>query len=512
MRTSNRMVINTFVMYARLVISMIITLLSSRWILLALGTEDFGIYNLVAVILSMLMFLNLTMATASQRFMSFALGKKDENLIRDTFYYSCILHFLVGLIILLFIEVIGGMMLNTFLKVPEGKLHLAFFCLHTLSISTFFTVISVPYRAALISHENIIFVSIVELSTAILKLLGAIFLLYYLGNRLKMYAIIMATISLLTMIVFRIYCHINYQETKLQFRKINDFTLFTKITSYAGWNLIGSIGSLLRTQGISLLLNSFYGVAMNAAYGISSQVKGQLSHISQSIFTATRPQIVKSEGMGNRSRVHSLSAFTCKTSFLLFGMICAPLIVEMPYILKLWLKNVPEYSIIFTQLILIICLIHQIGAGISVAIESVGNIKTLQIVIGGLHFVVLPIAFFMLWQGMEPYSIFIMVCIEEAIAVVMRLYISKKNTGLEVLLFIRKTLLPSVITIISLFLLMLFVKPLLTNNFIRLVLMSFLSLTFITVVGYFYTLTQFEREHVNNIIIGIKNKIHRIKS
>lgn len=511
MNTSNRMVINTFVMYARLIISMIITLLSSRWILLALGTEDFGIYNLVAGILSMLMFINLTMATASQRFMSFALGKKDENLIRDTFYYSCILHFLAGLIIVLLIEVIGGMMLNTILKVPVGKLYLAFFCLHSLSISTFFTVISVPYRASLISHENIIFVSIVELSTAILKLLGAIFLLDYSGNRLKMYAIIMAAIPLLTMIVYRIYCQLYYQETKLQIRKINDFSLFTKIFSYAGWNLIGSFSSLLRTQGISLLLNSFYGVAMNAAYGISSQVKGQLSHISQSIFTATRPQIVKSEGMGNRNRVHSLSAFTCKTSFLLFGMLCVPLIIEMPYVLKLWLKTVPEYSIIFTQLILIICLIHQLGAGISVAIESVGEIKKLQIAVGGLHFIVLPIAYFMLWQGMEPYSVFIMICIEEAIAVIMRLYISKKVTGLNVLLFIKKTLLPSVITIIFLFLLMLFIKPLLTDNFIRLVFMIILSLAFITVVGYFYTLTQFEREHVNNIIIGIKNKINRIK-
>lgn len=506
MNASNRMALNTFVMYGRLAISMVVTLLSSRWILLALGKEDFGIYNLVAGLLSMLMFLNLTMATASQRFISFALGKNDEKLIKDTFYYSCILHFFIGIIIVLAVEFIGGLMLNTVLNVPEGKLYLAFFCLHSLSISTFFTVISVPYRAALISHENIIFVSIIELSTAILKLIGAIILLWYSGERLKLYAIIMTILPILTVVIYRVYCQTHYFETKFNVRKIEDISLLKKFTFYAGWNLIGSISSLLRTQGVSMLLNSFYGVAMNAAYGIATQVKGQVSHFSQSIVTATRPQIVKSEGMGNRERVHALSATTCKFCFLLFSMLCIPLVVEMPYVLELWLKNVPDYSVEFTQLILLNCLIHQMVIGVSVAVESVGKIKYLQIVVGGLHFIVLPIAYVMLNMGLEPYTVFVMVCVEEFVGVIFSLIISKRETGLNILQFIKETLMPSVVTTIILYAVLLIFKPLILHDMFRLIFMCLFSFLFIIVTGYYYALTSFEKEHIKAIIVKIRNK------
>ena len=508
MKAGNRIVLNTGVMYGRMLVTMVVTLLSSRWVLQALGKEDFGIYNLVAGLLSMLMFLNLTMATASQRFLSYALGQGDEQQIKDTFYYSCVLHFIIGCIIVLGVEVVGQIMLHTVLIVPEGKLYLAVFCLHCLSVSTFFTVISVPYNAALIAHENIVFVAVIRISEAFLKLFVAVFLLHYLGNRLQLYAICMATIPLLSVIIYRFYCHRNYTETRLdRIRRITNSALFKKFTAYAGWNMIGSISSLLRTQGVSILLNSFYGVIINAAYGIATQVKGQMSHFSSAIVTAARPQIVKSEGAGNRARTLSLSASTCKFTFLLLSMLAVPLIIEMPYVLTLWLKNVPEYTINFTRLIIIQNVIFQIAIGVSIPIESVGNIKMLQIMVGGLHFIVLPIGYVMLRLGMSPDSIFVMIILEECIAIALRLFISHRVTGLDIMDFLKKTIIPSVLTVSGLALLCYGVSLPLHEGWGRLLLLSTLSIGYMVTVAYRFTLTNSEKVKVQGFFNTFSNKI-----
>lgn len=506
------MVLNTMVLYGRLAITMIVTLLSSRWVLLALGKEDFGIYNLVAGLLSMLMFLNLTMATASQRFLSFALGKGDRKLIEDTFYYSSMLHLLIGLVIIAGIESIGQILLHTMLQVPEGKLHLAVFCLHSLSVSTFVTVISVPYNAVLISHENILFVAVVEIASAVLKLLSAVILLNFDGERLKLYAAFMTAIPILQVLVYRVYCHKHYEETHIRLRRIDDTNLFRQITSYAGWNLIGSVSSLLRTQGVSMLLNSFYGVAMNAAYGIASQVKGQLSNFSSSIVTATRPQIVKSEGQGNRKRVLALSATTSKIAFLLLSMLSVPLIVEMPYVLELWLKNVPEYTVSFTRLIILINLVFQLSIGISIPIESVGKIRQLQIWVGGLHFIVLPVGYVMLKLGLPPYSVFVMVVCEEIVGLALRMGISHRVTGLNVGLFMKETIMPSLATTLFLFLLSGCLTEFMQEGFIRLLANCILSLTYMGVVGYNLTLTKFEKEHIKGMAEKIFERLRLKKT
>ena len=509
MNANNRMVLNTTVMYGRLAITMVVTLLSSRWVLMALGQEGFGIYNLISGLLSMLMFLNLTMATASQRFLSFALGKGDKQLIVDTFYYSCVLHFIIGVIIVLGIEVIGQALLYTVLQVPDGKMYLAVFCLHSLAVSTFFTVISVPYNAILISHENILFVAIVEILSALSKLIAAIVLLQYDGERLKLYALIMAGIPICQTLIYRLFCMRHYEETRIKIRKITDYSLFRQFTAYAGWNLIGSVSSLLRTQGVSMLLNSFYGVAMNAAYGIATQVKGQFAHFSSSIVTATRPQIVKSEGMGNRQRVHSLSAMTCKVTFMLLSMLSVPLILEMPYVLQLWLKDVPVYAVSFTRLILIINLLFQFAVGLSMPIESVGKIKQLQIWVGGLHFVVLPIGYVMLKLGLSPESVFVMVAMEESVGIVLRMIISKKVTGLSIFGFVKNTLAPSVISLLALFFVCYLIQMPITEGFGRLCLICIISMSYTAVIGYRFVLNAFEREKVNAVAQKLVNKIKK---
>lgn len=506
MQASNRMILNTGVMYCRILITMVVTLLSSRWILMALGEEDFGIYNLVAGLLSLLMFLNLSMATATQRFLSFYLAKDGSTHVSEVFYMSCVLHLIVGIVVWLLIEIGGQLMLRHVLQVPEMKLDTAIFVLHSLSISTFFSIISVPYNASLLAHENMIFVAVVNIAESGLKLITAIFLLHFMGKRLITYALCMMSIQIASTLTYRFYCIYHYKETKIRIHRIKEWTLLKEILSYVGWNLIGSVSSLCRTQGISMLLNSFYGITINAAYGIASQVKGQLSFFSSSIVSAARPQIVKSEGEGNRKRMLDLSNSTCKITFLMLSMISIPLIIEMPFVLKLWLKEVPVYTVSFTRLILILNLVFQFCIGTSIGIESVGKIRDLQIIVGGLHFIVLPIGYVMLRNGMQPYTIFIMVIGEETVGLILRLCISRKVTGLNVLHFIRRTMFPSLLTFCIVAALCLLAKHLFNEGLLRVFIVSVVSLMMTISLCVVYALDNKEKEKIVGIAYAVCNK------
>ncbi len=500
------MVFNTFILYARVGITVFVTLFSSRWILQALGKEDFGIFNLVSGLLTMLTFLNVTMASSSQRFLSYALGKGDQDKLKEMFYFSTVLHFGVGILIVLLIETVGRYLLMNVLLIPEGKYSLALFVLHCLSVSTFTTVISVPYSASLITHENIFFVALIQITEALLKLGAAVLLLYYDGPRLKLYSVCMMMIPIVSACCYRTYCYRKYIESHIILHRITDYALFREFASYSGWNLIGGLSSMLRTQGVAMLMNSFYGVIVNAAYGIATQVNGQMNFFSASIVTSTRPQIVKSEGMGNRARMHALSATTSKITFLLLAMLSIPILVEMPYILHIWLRNVPDYTINFTRLILLQSLVFQFSVGVSIGVESVGKIKLLQLYVGILHFIVIPIGYICLKLGLSPYAVLICVIIEELIGFVLRLFVSRKVTGLNISEFLKNNTIPCIISAIFTALICFGIKHSLVESLIRLLLIILSSLTIICILSYYFVLNNNEISTIISIIKKVRRK------
>ena len=496
MQASNRMILNTIVMYVKYVVNMAVALFSSRWVLLALGEEDFGIYSLVAGLLSMLMFLNVTMASSTQRFLSYAVGTRDESLMRETFHNSCIIHFFIGAIILCLFESVGIYFLHHVLSVPMGKMHLAEFVLHSMSISTFITIICVPYYASLITHENIVYVSIVQIAEALMKFGVAYWLLYLAQDQLRFYAMAMMTISIIGSLAFFIYGVKSYKETHLSFRWVRDSKQMKKLLSYSSWNLIGGISSMLRNQGVALLLNTFFGVVVNAAWGIAQQINGQLSFFSHAIVTATRPQIVKSEGSGNRNRMLSLSMSTCKITFLILAIIAVPLIVEMPYILEIWLKKVPDNTITFSRYILLLTMIAQLSIGISISVESVGNIKLMQLMVGGLHFVVLPAGYILLKLHCLPYAVCVVMLVEELLAFCFRLSVARKVAGLPVVFFIKSIVIPAVACILFTYSICLLLTQLVNEGFLRLIMISACSILLISYIAYNYILFDNERNKI----------------
>lgn len=510
MNNSNKIITNTIVVYSRVAITTIVSLLSSRWILKALGVEDFGIYNLVAGLLAMLMVFNSSMAAATQRFLSYSIGASDKKKVIETFNMSFMFHLLVGVLVVLLTETIGRYFLLNVLSVPVARTDAALFCLHCLSISTFFSVISIPFTAMLFSYENMLYMSIIQICETILKLLAALLLLYYFGDRLKLYAISVTGISVLAIVLFAVYCRVKYDCCRISIRIRSSLSSFFKEYLYfACWSLIGSVSTMLKNQGVAMLLNTFYGVVINAAYGIANQIKGQLMFVSTSVLTAARPQIVQSEGRGDRQRVHILSSSACKFSFLLLSFISIPLIIEMPAVLKIWLNTVPDYTCSFSIIVIVTNLFFQFTIGAFLPLESVGKIKKVQLITGVMHCSVIPIGYILLKFGFKPDFLLLFVMVEEILSFLVILYYSSRITGMDSNVFIRKTFIPPLIVAGISTGICLFVHFFIGNMIVRIISVFITSTVCLSFLSYVFALEDYEKSKVKEIIFKTKNRFLR---
>lgn len=506
MKAANRVIFNTFILYGNMVFNACFALLSTRWILEALGQEDFGIYNLVGGVIAMFSFLNVAMVAATQRFLSYSLGSNRFDIINETFKCSVILHIIIGIIVLIFFEFLGSYFMHHRLDIPINRLDEAIIVLHCLSITTFFTIVTVPYQAVLNAHENMLVIALISMVESTLKIAIAFILLTYTGDRLILYSILMMCLTIMGLLINRIYCWRHYIEVRINWKSKINTNLFRQMFSFAGWNFIGSISSLLRNQGLAMLMNTFFGVIINAAYGISTQVNGQAQFFSRTIIRALQPQIVKSEGAGDRERMKRIALTTCKIPFLMLSIIVAPLIYKMSFILNIWLKSVPENTIKFCILFLLITLVMQIKMGLSIAIESVGKIKWYQIVCGGLHFIVLPLAYILYKNGLSPiWGMYIVLC-EELITIILTSIFAHHITGISLVDYYFRLLIPSIFSVITAYFISGIIVNPIQNNWINLVVFTLLYATVISVVSYKLILTKQEQNVLKSLTYSILTK------
>lgn len=487
-----------------------VSLYSTRLVLNALGSTDYGIFNLVAGVIAMLAFLNTAMATSTQRYLSFHQGRNEPRMLKKIFTNSLILHLFIGIIIVTGLEIAGVFLFNGFLNIPANRMESARMIYHFMAGSIFFSIAVVPFIASLNAHENMIWIALVSIIEVLLKLGVALVLLNSQNDKLLLYGLLTALISLLVLIIHMIYCLKNYRECTLDKFWIVDKSLIKELTSFAGWNLFGSLCTLGRVEGFAILLNLFFGTVINAAYGIANQVAGQLSFLSVTMLQALNPQIMKSEGADNRDRMLRLSMIASKFSFFLIAVISIPIIFEMNSILKFWLKNVPEFTVVFCRLILIGTMINQLTIGLQSALQATGNIKFYQIVVGSLIICNLPIAYFLLKLGYPAYSALISYIVIEILACSFRVYFLKKVGGLSISEYFAKVILREIIPIIS----SIFICYLITSNYSGsyrfLFTMVSSSIIFISSV-YFVGLCDDEKEIINNTFLNLFAKIKTIK-
>lgn len=505
MRSANKVAINTGVLYARMLITMGISLYTTKVVLNALGSTDFGIFNLVAGVITMLSFLNSAMTTSTQRFLSFFQGKRDIAMQKKVFTNSLILHLGIGLIIVVGLEIVGFFLFNGFLSIPMIRLDAAKTIYQFMSITVFFTIIAVPFNGSLTAHENMLWIAIVNVVETLLKLAIAIVLLRVNSDKLVLYGILTSAISLISLILYAGYCLKKYDECTLRNITQVDRELITKLTSFAGWNLFGSLCGLGRSQGLAIMLNLFFGTIVNAAYGIANQVSAQLNFLSATMLRAINPQIMKSEGAGDRQRMLKLSMIASKLGYFLLAIVAIPCIFEMDTILKIWLKNVPEYTVSFCQLVLLGALINQLTIGLQSAIQATGRIKLYQSVVGTIIFFNIPIAYFLLKWHYPAQAVLISYCTIELIACAFRMYFLKTQVGLSIReycyrVFI-KELFPSIVIVSS----CIAISHFIYSDY-RFIYTFSISMLLFMVSIYFTGLCDDEKNMLIQITLKIKNK------
>lgn len=407
MSTANRVIKNTGYLYAKMGITMFISLYTTRLILNSLGATDFGIFNIVGGAIAMLGFLNAAMASATQRFMSFAEGEGNKDKQKSIFNVSVVLHLLISLLVGIALLVAGYFFFNGILNIPEDRIFAAKVVYGSLIVSTMFTVMTVPYAAVLNAHENMLYYSIVGIVESVLKLTVAFVVVYTLSDKLIIYGILMACIPLITMSFMRVYCHKHYEECSFKPQIYWHKGLMREMTSFAGWSLSSTSVIMISAYGQGIILNHFFGVVLNAAQGIASQINGQLQVLSSNMLKALHPILGKSAGANNKELLLKSTMLGAKYSTALYLLVAIPIFIEAPYILRIWLKNIPEWTIIFVRFQLIKSFIEFQFTTLPGAINAIGRIKKYTIGSCISNIMQLPVIYLLFKLGFPPYSMYI---------------------------------------------------------------------------------------------------------
>jgi O-antigen/teichoic acid export membrane protein len=401
----------------------------------------------------------------------------------------------------------GIYLINNQLRISPDKISVAMYILHFVVASTFISVISVPFDAVIIANENFLFLAIVNILNSLFKLAIAFSIFLFSSDRLIYYGLLTMISAIIIRIIKGIYTKKKYKECNVDILNAYDYNEIKGIGRFAGWSLFGSLCSLARNQGVAVVLNLFYSTVVNAAYGVAHQVNSQIMFFSQTMMNAMRPQIMKSEGANNRERMIRLALTANKFSFYLFTFFAVPLFFEMPFVLKLWLKNVPEYTVEFCRSIILLTMMNQINMGLMTAVQAIGRIKIYQIVAGGIQLLTLPIGFIFLKLGYPPYSIILVSFILETISTIFRVFYFKYLTGYSVYEYFKNVLLNSFLSIIPVILVVYYVQNQFSNNWLNLILVFVCSMLTYLISIYFIGLGMNDKYMLKQLFKTIKNKI-----
>lgn len=495
--SSKRIVKNTVFLYVRMLLVMAISLYTSRLILNILGVEDYGIYNVVGGFITIIGFLNSSLSSATQRFLSFELGKNDPQQFRKVFCMSMNIHAIMALIIFLLGETAGLWFVKTMLTIPAERMEAALWVYH-FSILTFMTtVISVPYNAAIIATEEMKLFAQISFIEVSLKLLAVFVLMIVKYDSLIVYALLIFLISIIIRLIYAVYFTFKFPQYKYRF--IWDQKLFRTLTSFSLWNLWGNTAAALYGQGINILLNIFFGPVVNAARGVAYQVRAAANSFVQNFQLAMNPQIVKSFAEGNLAHMHQLVCSGSKFSYYLMLMLSLPILLEAELLLTLWLKIVPDKAILFTRLAIIAILIDSLSGTIITAAQASGKIRLYQSIIGGFLLLILPVSYLFLKLGYPPESTFYIVIIFSLTSLFLRLYIIKGLIKLTFHSFVKDVLSPvAIVTSTSLIL------PFLFKNFITGIQGSIAvitaSLFSVVAISFLLGMTKSEKKYLLNMI------------
>lgn len=405
--TSKRILKNTIFLYIRSIFSLALKLYTSRIVLETLGVEEFGVYQLVGGLVAMFSFLNTTMATATQRFLSYEIGLGDKMRTRKVFSTTVNVHLLLSIAIFFLVESVGIYLLINKLNTGNVDYVTAQYVLHFTALSLVLTINSVPYNSLLISKEDMSYFAYIDIAGEVMKLLIGFSLALFTADRLVYYAALMFVVALLIRLAYAIVCHRKYIESHYIF--IWDRILMKRIASFSGWTTLSAVSFMIKAQGVTLVLNIFLGPILNAAMGIANQVNSAIKTFSQNFQMSFMPQIIKTYACEDYVTMEYLVFSGAKLSAYLLIALAGPVILEIGYILNLWLVNVPSYTEPIVILILIESILQTMTCTGNTAVRATGKVMWYEITYNSVELFALPVAIFLLYFHTHYYVPFLVI-------------------------------------------------------------------------------------------------------
>lgn len=501
---NTRIAKNTLLLYFRMLFTMAVSLYTSRVVLNTLGVEDFGVYNVVGGIVSMLSFFNSSMATSTQRFMNYEMGRNNSNGLREVFVNAVNAHYLIGIITVIGLETVGLWFVYNKLNIPEGQFDAALWVFHCSVLSLFVSIISTPYNAAIIANERMGVYAYYSILEVVLKLLIVYLLVVIPYNKLIVYGLLTLAVGVIMRILYNVYCIRNFVECKYKWNW--NMPLMKKMFFFSGWMLFGCISDMLSKQGINVLINIFFGPIFNAARAIAIQVQTAVNNFVTNFMTAVRPQIIKSYSAGDYQHMYRLVFSSSKLSFYLLFVLTTPVLIYTDFILQLWLKLVPEYCVLFTRLVLIELLISSAYTPIAQINQASGSIRNYQIAISIIFLVSFALTYMLYKIGLPVYSTFIISVALAVVGLFVRVAILKHDNGFPAATYLLKVMLP-LLPVAGLALIIPIVIYKYTEiNIITILFNSLAGLLSSIVVIWLFGLNKVEREFISD---KIHNRLHK---
>ena len=439
MKAANRVAVNTTVQYIQLVLNVLIGLYSVRVILDALGPSDYGIYDLVAGVVAFLSFISTSLSQTSMRFLSVSLGQGDNLKTRKVFSTCLWLHLSIALLLAGVLIILGFFLFDGFLNIPAERIPTARKLYYLMVFNLFLKISETPFTAMISAHEKFVFISSVQILDALCKLGIAFIISATSSDKLLLYGILMLCITFINVICYVSFSYTSYRE-KMSFRRAK-LAEMKEVTGFASWTLLDVLGSVATRQGYAILLNTFFGTVVNAVFALSRQIEGHMYTISASAITTMKPQIMKSHGAGQTDRMFRLSMTAGKFGFSLMSLVAIPLLVTMPEVLDLWLKEVPEGTVLFSRLMIAACMCEQLTRGLVYANQAIGNIKWFSVSISTIRVLALPISWLFFHWGAPPYAAIIVFLVCESVGSFSRVYILSRISDFKVSSFVRSVFL-----------------------------------------------------------------------
>lgn len=402
--SSSRLMKNTFLLYFRMVLMMCINLYTSRIVLHTLGVEDYGIFNVVGGVIVMFSFISDGMMASTQRFLTFELGKGDKEKLHAIFITSLHIHIILAIVTVIVGETVGLWFVLEKMVIPTERMVAALWCYQLSIVIIVLTILYYPYMSAIVAHEKMSSFAYIAILDAVLRLLMVYLLLIFDYDRLILYAILYACEKVLIRMVYNVYCIRHFEECN--YKWIYQKSLFKEMGAFAGWSMGGHIAYAGYTHGLNLLLNVFFGPVVNAARAVAVQAQAAVSQFALNFQMAINPQITKTYATGQLDEMHELVYRGTRLTFCLMLILCLPLIIETPMVLSIWLKEVPNGSVTFLRLLLVILIVQHCQSPLATSMAATGKVKKYELVVSGLMLTILPISYVVLKMGGQPWTVF----------------------------------------------------------------------------------------------------------